>query len=168
MTWIQDPKGTRVLSVKDAREVGKRGVSATIGATAPVSIESFGLFGAYRYVTEDVDCSAILDRDIVPIQSAAGEVTLPVLWSGEPVPGCKKVSTRGPTQLSLETDSAGNVTFAPAEPSLHSVLAVLDDDTPGTDPVDGKDGIKARHQSTLVIPLLVNWGGRHQRGHKDC
>ena len=173
-TWIHNKKGTRELPVKDTKAEEKRWLSATIQQAAPLSIESYGLFGVYRYGKMDVQLhyyaknlevdsipalkaishSEKLDLDIVPTQSENGEVTLKVLWKGEPATD-RKLTVRGPTKLDLQTDANGKVTFKPARKGLHSFLTSVEDETPGTDPVDKKDYVKVRHQSTLVMKLPV-------------
>ncbi|NNE90644.1 MAG: hypothetical protein HKN23_03270 [Verrucomicrobiales bacterium] len=103
---------------------------------------------------KEVARSEKLDLDIVPSQSADGETTLQVLWNGDPVPD-RKLTVRGPTHLDLKTDKEGKVTFRTTKAGLHSFLTSVEDETPGTDPVDEKDYVKIRHQSTLVMELPV-------------
>jgi len=95
-----------------------------------------------------------LDFDIVPDGGTDGTGTLTILWKGKPAAG-KKVTVRGPSKHDFTTGDDGTVAFKPEKPGLHSVLAKLDLDESGTDPADGKDFTRIRHQVTLTMKLPV-------------
>ena len=171
-TWIADTTGVRELRVADTGKEKMRWLSAEIESSAPLRIDSYGLFGVYRYGTEDVllhyyakhldirtaghlkqlGASNNLDLDIVPTQSEDGKITVQVLWKGKPAKG-RKITVRGPTRLDLKTDENGLVHFDAKKKGLHSFLTSVEEMTPGTDPLDKKDFVKIRHQSTLTMVL---------------
>ncbi len=171
-TWLRDGGGTRELPVEDTRKDGLRWLSADLDATAPFQVASYGLFGVYRYGETDVQLhyyakhieaagaaelekfarSEQLDLDIVPALGDDGSITLTVLWRGSPLAG-SRVTVGGASRFDRKTGPDGTVSFRPDASVMHTVLARFEDPTPGTDPVDGKDYVKIRHQSTLTIHL---------------
>ena len=173
-TWIRTVGQSKPqeLKVADTKKGDKRWVSGELTEAAPRSIDSYGMWGVYRYgdtdvllhyysrnldVTDHDDLHELARAeqqtlDIVP-HDEEGEVQLQVLWQGKPAVG-RNVSIRGPGGFkeSLNTDKSGNVRFTPKAKGRYTFRTnVVEKGKSGTQ--DGKEYQEVRHHATLLMKL---------------
>ncbi len=177
-TWIRTAKKPKTLKLVVAKKPGKRWLSASLPTSGPRSIDSFAMWGVYRYGKIDVllhyyarhieftDSDSLkrlarapqLDLEIVP-QSIGASFKFQVLWHGKPLAG-RPVAIRGAGgyKANLKTDSNGLASFPVAKAGRYTLNTNLDEpDKSGTQ--DGKTFDIKRHHGTLVINLPAPTAG---------
>ena len=157
-TWIRtvDAIEPARLKVTEVKKKDKRWMSAALSAAAPRSIDSYGMWGVYRYGKTDVllhyyarhldvsDHEALHDLarakqmalDIVPHETDGG-MELTVLWNGTPAAD-RTVYMRGPKSFkqNLKTDKKGKVQFKAEAEGRYLLRTSVEEKKSGTQ--DGK------------------------------
>jgi len=93
-----------------------------------------------------------LDLDLVPSLDSDGNVTVQLLWKGDPVAG-RKITIRGGTIKNPFTGEDGRITFRPKKPGMHTFLGSFEEKKAGTDPADGRAYVRVRHATTLTLEV---------------
>ena len=177
-TWFRagDSAKPRALKTTETSESGKRWLSAALPELSPRSIESYGLWGVYRYGETDVllhyyaryvdvrnhdDLHELaraeqLALDIVPHTAPDGAIELRVLWNGKPA-ASRKIFVRGPNrfQQTLTTDDKGTASFQ-AEHKGQYLIRTNVDESDRSGVFEGKDYQLVRHHATLNLRLPVD------------
>lgn len=96
-------------------------------------------------------CTDDLKLDVVPSVNA-GKVTVQVCFAEKPMAGVQiKAAGPGVADVELETDKAGQATFAVADAGLYSIRARYVDAVAGE--VDGKAYPETRHYSPVAVTI---------------
>lgn len=177
-TWIRTAEKPKALKLDVAKKPGKRWLRATLPTKGPRSIDSFGMWGVYRYGKTDVllhyyarhieftsseSLKALaraphLALEVVP-QSTGTTFKFQVLWHGKPLDG-RPVAIRGAGgyKAKLKTDKNGMASFPVAKAGRYTLRTNLDEpDKSGTQ--DGKKYDIQRHHGTLIINLPAATAG---------